>query len=177
MAPEDICSARKCPDPPVGARTAPGRGWHLAANGQGGVQKEAQSGAYAPLQRHPTRPLPISRGPSLPLPTNHTLTRVGGPTGPCRWPSLSTAETTAMTTHVVSLRPLILSTRPPPPACWQCSCLEAPNHSVTRQDKQLTPRLCCPCAGVLRRPERGGEEMRADAFVERVDHADATGYA
>ena len=82
-----------------------------------------------------------------------------------------------MTTHVGSFRPLILSTRPPPPACWQCSCVEAPNHSVTRQDKQLTPRLCCPCAGVLRQPERGGEEIRADSFVERVDHADVVWYA
>ena len=56
-----------------------------------------------------------------------------GATGPRNWPRFHTAETTAMTTHVVSLRPLILSTRPAPPECWQCSCLEAPNHSVTRQ--------------------------------------------
>ena len=164
--------------------SVPIRPWgHKRRPAAGGVSprrrrpEEAQSGAYAPLQRRPTRPLPISRGPSPPLPTTHTLTRVGGPTGPCRWPSLSTAETTAMTTHVVSLRPLILSTRPPPPACWQSSGLDAPNHSVARQDKQLTPRLRCPCARDLRRPGRGGEEMRADSFVERVDHAGVTGCA
>ena len=32
-APLGICSAMKCPDPPVGARTAPGRGWTLAVRG------------------------------------------------------------------------------------------------------------------------------------------------
>ena len=64
-----------------------------------------------------------------------------------------------------------------PPASWHDSGLVAPNHSVARQDKQLGSRLCCPCAGVLRRPERGGEEIRADSFVERVDHADVAGYA
>jgi hypothetical protein len=86
-----ICRAKKCPDPPVGARTAPGRGWFIsvlaATTHKAASRREAQSGAYAPLQRRPTRPLPISRGPSPPLPTTHTLTRVGGPTGPCRWPA------------------------------------------------------------------------------------------
>ena len=107
----DIINARKCPDPPVGARTAPGRGWTLAARRR--VQKRlSQSGAYAPPQGRPTRPPPISRGPSRPLPTTHTLTRVGGPTGPRRWPRLHTAETTALTTHVVSFHPLILQHMP-----------------------------------------------------------------
>ena len=163
----------KCPDPPVVAVTAPGRGWTLAARRR---PEEAQSGAYAPPQGRPTRPLSISRGPSPPLPTTHTLTRVGGPTGPCRWPSLSTAETTAMTTHVVSLRPLILSTRPPPPACWQCSCLGTPNHSVTRQDKQLTPRLCCPCAGVWRQPERIRHRQCCHASGMRIWHGSGLWY-
>ena len=101
----DICSARKCPDPPVGAQTAPGRGWDLTARRR---PEEAQSRACSPPQGRPRRPPPISRGPSRPLPTNHTLARVGRPTGPRRWPSLHTAETTAMTTRVVSFRPLIL---------------------------------------------------------------------
>ena len=107
----------KCPDPPVGARTAPGRGWtlapcpqlrastpfylplpplHLQAARRRLHREEAQSGACAPPQGRPTRPPPISRGPSRPLPTTHTLIRVGGPTGPRRWPSLHTAETTAL---------------------------------------------------------------------------------
>jgi len=107
----------KCPDPPVGARTAPGRGWtlapcpqlrastpfylplpplHLQAARRRLHREEAQSGACAPPQGRPTRPPPISRGPSRPLPTTHTLIRVGGPTGPRCWPSLHTAETTAL---------------------------------------------------------------------------------
>ena len=126
-APVGICSARKCPDPPVGARTAPGRGWTLAPRRR---PEEAQSGACAPPQGRPRRPPPISRGPSRPLPTTHTLTRVGGPTGPRRWPSLHTAETTALATHVVSLRPLILQhmpcrRRPGRVAAWK--------HQITRQ--------------------------------------------
>lgn len=52
-------NARKCPDPPVGAQTAPGRGWTLAARRR---PEEAQSGACAPPQGRPTRPPPISRG-------------------------------------------------------------------------------------------------------------------
>ena len=54
-----MISARKCPDPPVGAQTAPGRGWTLAARRR---REEAQSGACAPPQGRPTRPPPISRG-------------------------------------------------------------------------------------------------------------------
>jgi len=69
------------------SRFSPRPLWPKAAS-----REEAQSGAYAPLQRRPTRPLPISRGPSPPLPTTHTLTRVGGPTGPCRWPSAPASQ-------------------------------------------------------------------------------------
>ena len=54
-----MINARKCPDPPVGAQTAPGRGWTLAARRR---PEEAQSGACAPPQGRPTRPPPISRG-------------------------------------------------------------------------------------------------------------------
>ena len=54
-----MINARKCPDPPVGAQTAPGRGWTLAARRR---REEAQSGACAPPQGRPTRPPPISRG-------------------------------------------------------------------------------------------------------------------
>ena len=54
-----MINARKCPDPPVGAQTAPGRGWTLAARRR---REEAQSGACAPPQGSPTRPPPISRG-------------------------------------------------------------------------------------------------------------------
>ena len=35
-----------------------------------------------------------------------------------------------MTTRVVSFRPLIFSTRPPPPASWHGSGLEAPKHAA-----------------------------------------------
>ena len=69
--------------------------WHLAREAAS-LPEEAQSGACAPPQGRPTRPPPISRGPSRPLPTTHTLIRVGGPTGPRCWPSLHTAETTAL---------------------------------------------------------------------------------
>ena len=54
-----MINARKCPDPPVGSQTAPGRGWTLAARRR---PEEAQSGACAPPQGRPTRPPPISRG-------------------------------------------------------------------------------------------------------------------
>jgi len=131
--PEDICSARRCPDPPVGARTAPGRGWHLAGGGRGASPEEAQSGAYAPPQGRPTRPPPIIRGTSRPLPTNHTLARVVGPTGPRRWPTLHTAETAALTTHVGSFRPLILQCTPLPPASVHYSCQAAPKRLAARQ--------------------------------------------
>ena len=67
----------------MGAQTAPGRGWDLAARRR---PEEAQSGACAPPQGRPRRSPPISRRPSRPLPTIHTLTRMGGPTGPRRWP-------------------------------------------------------------------------------------------
>ena len=127
-APVGICSARKRPDPPMGARTAPGRGWDLAARRR---PEEAQSGACAPPQGRPRRSPPISRRPGRPLPTTRTLTRVGGPTGPRRWPGLHTAETTAMSTHVVSFRPLILQhmpcrRRPGRVVAWK--------HQITRRN-------------------------------------------
>jgi hypothetical protein len=114
-APLDICRARKCPDPPLGAQTAPDRGCGVSQRARRRPE-EAQSGAYAPPHGRPTRPPPISRGPSPPLPANHTLTRVVGPTEPRRWPTLHTAETAALTTHVVTVRPLILQYTPLPPA-------------------------------------------------------------
>ena len=50
------------------------RDWRL-------FSEEVQSRAYAPPHASS-----VYRGPSLPLPATHTLTRVGGPTGPRRWP-------------------------------------------------------------------------------------------
>ena len=99
--------------------------------------EEAQSRAYAPPQGRPTRPPPISRCLSRRLPTTHTLTRAGGVTGPRRWPRLHTAETTAMTTHVVSLRPLILQhmpcrRRPDTVAAWK--------HKITRWHARVSSR-------------------------------------
>ena len=131
--------------------------------------EEAQSGACAPPQGRPTRAPPISRDPSRPLPTPHTLTRVGGPTGPRRWPSLHTAETTAMTTHVVSCLPHP-SVHAFLPASWQGGGLEAPNHSVARQHKQLKSRLCCPCAGAWRQPERISQRQRFHSSRRRLWH-------
>ena len=135
-----MINARKCPDPPVGAQTAPGRGWTLAARRR---PEEAQSGACAPPQGRPRRAPPISRRPSRPLPTPHTLARVGGPTGPRRWPSLHTAETTALTTHVVSLRPLILQhmpcrRRPGTVAAWK--------HQITQWHARVSSRDGVPGA-------------------------------
>jgi len=54
-----------------GARTAPGRGWTLAPCRRRARRRpeEAQSGACAPPQGRPTRPPPISRGPSRPTHT------------------------------------------------------------------------------------------------------------
>ena len=110
---------------------------------EAGRSKWVQSRAYAPPQGPPTRPPPISRGPSRPLPTTRTLTRVGGPTGPRRWPSLHTAETTALTTHVVSLRPLILQhmpcrRRPGTVAAWK--------RQITRWHARVSSRDGVPGA-------------------------------
>ena len=125
---------------PRGAKLRPAGG---GPSPQGGASKEAQSGACAPPQGRPTRAPPISRDPSRPLPTPHTLTRVGGPTGPRRWPSLHTAETTALTTHVVSLRPLILQhmpcrRRPGTVAAWK--------HQITRWHARVSSRDGVPGA-------------------------------
>ena len=138
----------------MGARTAPGRGWTLAARRR---PEEAQSGACAPPQGRPTRPPPISRGPGRPLPTTRTLTRVGVPTGPRRWPGLHTAETTALTTHVVSFRPLILQympcrRRPCRAVAWkhQITRWNARTSSLGRASAVLVQEFCASPSGSVR---------------------------
>jgi len=118
---------------PWGPERRPAAGGISPRGGRGASPEEAESGAYAPPQGRPTRPPPIIRGTSRPLPTNHTLARVVGPTGPRRWPTLHTAETAALTTHVVTVRPLILQCTPLPPASVHYSCQAAPKRLAARQ--------------------------------------------
>ena len=49
------------------------------------------------------------------------------------WPTLHTAETAALTTHVGSFRPLILQCTPLPPASVHYSCQAAPKRLAARQ--------------------------------------------
>ena len=79
-----------------------------------------------------------------------------------------------MTTRVVSFRPLIFSTRPPPPASWHGSGLEAPKHaagagqSVSEGTGHSKPPL--PAGRGTRRRQRlvcDSEGCHGDAVQER----------
>ena len=63
-----------------------------------------------------------------------------------------------------------------PPSSWQGGGLEAPNHLVARQDKQLRSRLCCPCAGVWRQPERISHRQCCHSSGKRIWHGSGLWY-
>ena len=74
------------------------------------------------------------------------------------WPTLHTAETAALTTHVGSFRPLILQCTPLPPASVHYSCQAAPKRLAARQassgdgvPEALLQEICGGAGGMVKR--------------------------
>jgi hypothetical protein len=126
----DIHSAGNCPHPPVGARTAAGRGWRLA---EACVQERVQSRAYAPPQCPPTRSPPITRDTNTTVPAAHTLTRVGGAKPPRHGRQPPHSEDGQRSPPLWRLSPSYLHHTPRPPVSWHGSDQEAPKDSAARQ--------------------------------------------
>ena len=73
------------------------------------------------------------------------------------------------------LPPSNLQSTPCPPASWDRSGIAASKHSAARRDKQLTPRHCCPCAGVQRHDEWIGQCRRFRSSVRLLGHTPGSG--